>query len=86
MVKSLYTLADMEEDIPIFLQLVDFIKWEVNLGLYTSAEMKEYLMSSLFFLKQALFSRFGQVGNQVSQVKDQVGQGQELDNIPTYFL
>ena len=37
---------------------------------------------------RSIKARFCQVGDQVSQVKDQVGQGQgqELDNIPPVYL
>ena len=45
-------------------------------------------LSLVRLVTRSINARFGQVGDQVSQVKDQVGQGQgqELDNIKNLYI
>ena len=46
-------------------------------------DLSRFRLSLVRLVTRSIKARFGQVGNQDSQVKDQVGQGQgqELDNI-----
>ena len=46
-------------------------------------DLSRFRLSLVRLVTRLTKARFGQVGDQVSQVKDQVGQGQgqELDNI-----
>ena len=47
-------------------------------------DLSRLRLSLVRLVTRSIKARFGQVGDQVSQVKDQVGQGQgqELDNCP----
>ena len=50
-------------------------------------DLSRLRLSLVRLVTRSIKARFGQVGDQVSQVKDQVGQGQgqELDNIDDIF-
>ena len=49
-------------------------------------DLSRFRVSLVGLVTRSTKARFGQVGDQVSQVKDQVGQGQgqELDNIMNF--
>ena len=51
-------------------------------------DLSRLRLSLVQLVTRSIKARFGQVGDQVSQVKDQVGQGQgqELDNCPVNAL
>ena len=50
-------------------------------------DLSRLRLSLVQLVTRSIKARFGQVGDQVSQVKDQVGQGQgqELDNFTTIY-
>ena len=50
-------------------------------------DLSRLRLSLVGLVTRSIKARFGQVGDQVSQVKDQVGQGQgqELDNFTTIY-
>ena len=43
-------------------------------------DLSKLRLSLVQLVTRSIKARFSQVGDQVSQVKDQVGQGQEIDN------